>query len=79
LQSKLGRFTKPFPPEYEQLINHVKNLTNRCLPLMKKEFLKLAYDLAVELKLLHRFNTEKGMICLKNNEEDWIQCSSCQK
>ncbi|XP_011872753.1 PREDICTED: uncharacterized protein LOC105564741 [Vollenhovia emeryi] len=75
LQPKIGRFTKTFPPEYEeQLVNHVKDLSNRCLPLMKKEFLKLAYDLAVELtigscfniynvsmiKLPHRFNTEKG-------------------
>ncbi|XP_036146776.1 uncharacterized protein LOC118646934 [Monomorium pharaonis] len=60
LQPKLGRFTKTFLPEYEeQLLNHVKDLSNRCLPLMKKEFLKLAYDLAVELKLPHRFNTEK--------------------
>jgi len=54
-------------------------LANRCLPLIKKKFLKLAYDLAVKLKLPHRFNTEKGMMCLGNNEEDWIQCSSCQK
>jgi len=31
LQTKLGRFTDTFPPEYEgQLINHVKNLANRC-------------------------------------------------
>jgi len=80
LQSKLDRFTNTFPLEYEnQLINHVKNLANRCLPLMKKKFLKLAYDLAVELKLPHCFNTKKGMICLENNEEDWIQCSSCQQ
>lgn len=42
-------------------MNHVKNLTNQCLPLTKKEFLKLAYDLAVNLKLSHRFNTEKGI------------------
>lgn len=34
-------------------------MTSRCLPLTKKEFLQLAYDLAVELKLPHRFNTEK--------------------
>ena len=52
LQSKLGRFTKTFLPEYkEQLINHIKDLAS-CLPLMKKGFLKLVYDLA--LKLPHR-------------------------
>jgi len=80
LQSKPDRFTNTFPPEYEEkLINHVKNLANRCLSLMKKKFLKLAYNLAVELNLLHRFNTEKEMICLENNEKDWIQYSSCQK
>lgn len=61
LQPKVGRFTKTFSSEYEeQLVNHVKDLANRCLPLMKKEFLKLAYDLAVDLKLPHRFNSEKG-------------------
>jgi len=27
---------------------------------MKKEFLKLAYDLAVELKLPHRFNRKRN-------------------
>jgi len=59
LQPKLGRYTKTFSPEYEeQLVNHIKNLARRCMSLMKKEFLKLAYDLAVELKLPHRFNTE---------------------
>jgi len=62
LKPKLGKFTKTFSSEYEeQLVNHVKDLANRCLPLMKKEFLKLAYDLAVALKLPHRFNTEKGI------------------
>lgn len=44
LKPKLGRFTKTFSPEYEQvLVDHVKNLSNRCLPLMK-EFLKLRED-----------------------------------
>jgi hypothetical protein len=28
--------------------------------LMKKEFLKLAYDLAEVMKISHRFNKEKG-------------------
>ncbi|KPJ16902.1 hypothetical protein RR48_13758 [Papilio machaon] len=30
------------------------------MPLMKKEFLKLAYDLAEVMKIPHRFNKEKG-------------------
>ncbi|KAJ8962215.1 hypothetical protein NQ318_018187 [Aromia moschata] len=58
---KMGRFSKTFSPEYEELlVNHVKDLSNRCLPLMKKEFLKLAYDLAVALNIPHRFNCEKS-------------------
>lgn len=60
LQPKLGRFTKTFSPEYEQvLLGHIKDMSNRCLPLMKNEFLKLAYDLAEAMKIPHRFNTEK--------------------
>lgn len=31
------------------------------MPLSKKEFLKLAYELAVKLKLPHRFNNEKKL------------------
>jgi len=61
LQPKIGRYTKTFQPDHEELlVNHVKDLSNRCLPLSKKEFLKLAYDLATELKLPHRFNTQTG-------------------
>lgn len=61
LQPKLGRFTNTFSSEYEQvLVDHVKDLSNRCLPLMKKEFLKLAFDLAETMKIPHRFNKEKG-------------------
>jgi hypothetical protein len=60
LQPKMGRFTNTFSPEYEQvLVEHVKDLANRCMPLMKKEFLKLAYDLAEAMKIPHRFNKEK--------------------
>ncbi|GBP19771.1 Pogo transposable element with KRAB domain [Eumeta japonica] len=62
LTPKIGRFTKTFSPEYEEtLVEHVKNLSNRCLPLMKKEFLKLAFDLAETLKIPHRFNKDKGL------------------
>ncbi|KAL3280910.1 hypothetical protein HHI36_004137 [Cryptolaemus montrouzieri] len=61
LQPKFGRFTNTFTPEYEQLlVEHVKGLSNRCLPLTKQEFLKYAYDLAEALKVPHRFNKEKG-------------------
>ena len=61
LQPKIGRFTNTFSPEYEQvLVDHVKDLANRCLPLMKKEFLTLAFDLAYTMKIPHRFNKEKA-------------------
>lgn len=62
LQPKIGRFTNTFSPEYEQvLVNHVKDLSNRCMPLAKKEFLQLAFDLAESLKIPHRFNKDKGI------------------
>ncbi|KAF9411499.1 hypothetical protein HW555_009740 [Spodoptera exigua] len=61
MKPKLGRFTNTFSAEYEQvLVDHIKDLSNRCMPLMKKEFLKLAYDLAEVMKVPHRFNKEKG-------------------
>ncbi|XP_038221604.1 uncharacterized protein LOC119839407 [Zerene cesonia] len=58
---KLGNFTKTFSAEYEQvLVDHVKDLSNRCMPLTKIEFLKLAFDLAERMNIPHRFNKEKG-------------------
>lgn len=58
----MGRFKKTFSDEYEDLLeSHIKDLADRCMPLSKKEFLKLAYDLAEKLKLPHRFNNEKRM------------------
>ncbi|CAK1588229.1 unnamed protein product [Parnassius mnemosyne] len=61
MKLKLGRFTSTFSAEYEQvLVDHIKDLSNKCMPLMKKEFLKLAYDLAEVMKIPHRFNKEKG-------------------
>lgn len=62
LKAKVSRFTKTFPPEYEQiLVDHVKGLSNKYLRLMKKEFLKLAFDLAETLKIPYRFNKEKEL------------------
>ena len=44
MKPKLGRFTSTFSAEYKQvLVDHVKDLSNRRMPLMKNEFLKLAY------------------------------------
>lgn len=60
LQPKMGTFTDTFSLEYEQvLLDHVKDLSNRCLPPMEKEFLNLAFDLVEAMNIPHRFNKEK--------------------
>lgn len=47
LPLKKGRFNPTFTEEYEEaLIAHVVDMSNRCMPLNRKEFLKLAFDLA---------------------------------
>jgi transposase len=59
---KLGRFERTFTVEYEEeLANHIKSLDDRLMPLTRQEFLKLAFSLAEELKVPHRFNKEKGV------------------
>lgn len=61
MKPKLGRFTSAFSAEYELVLkDHIKDLSNRCMPFMKNEFLKLAYDIAEFMKIPHRFNIEKG-------------------
>ena len=56
---KLGRFERTFCDSYEeQLMAHIKELDGMLMPLTKKEFLKLAFDLAESLKLPHRFNRD---------------------
>ena len=47
LKPILGRFQQTFTPEYErQLCQHVIELGNRLMSLIRSEFLRLAYDLA---------------------------------
>ncbi|KAJ4430876.1 hypothetical protein ANN_19467 [Periplaneta americana] len=59
-QPKLGRFETTFNNSYEsQLAQHIKDLDDRLMGLSKKEFLKLAFDLAENLRIEHRFNKEK--------------------
>lgn len=59
---KLGRCEHTFSEEYsDQLHKHVKDLDNSLMPLTRIEFLKLAYQFAVCLKISHRFNKEKKM------------------
>lgn len=60
LPLKKGRFDPTFTEEYEEaLITHVVDMSNRCMPLTRKEFLKLSFDLAEQSKLNHRFNMIK--------------------
>lgn len=57
LEPKLGRFTSTFTPNFESMMaEHVKELDDRLMGLSKKEFLKLAFDLAEHLHIEHRFN-----------------------
>lgn len=59
LKPELGKFKPTFSKQFEQiLVDHVIDLDNRLMPLSKKEFLRLAYDLAEALKIKHRFNRE---------------------
>ncbi|KAJ4437385.1 hypothetical protein ANN_17529, partial [Periplaneta americana] len=56
----LGRFKPTFNAEFEGvLLNHVKDLSHRLLPLTRKEFLNLAFQLAEALKIPHQFNRDK--------------------
>ncbi|KAK9729595.1 CENP-B N-terminal DNA-binding domain [Popillia japonica] len=56
----MGRFRNTFSLEHEKiLVGHVKDLANRLMPLNRKEFLYLVFQLAEKLKLPHQFNKEK--------------------
>lgn len=60
LPLRRGRFVPTFTEEYEEaLTKHVVDMSNRCMPLTRKEFLKLAFQLAEQFKLKHRFNMAK--------------------
>ncbi|KAJ4442469.1 hypothetical protein ANN_04055 [Periplaneta americana] len=91
----LGRFKPTFNAEFEGvLLNHVKDLSDRLLPLTRKEFLNLAFQLAEALNIPNQFNRDKKtaerqlkkmtkkettcIFCGESHDEDWVQCSSCQ-
>ncbi|KAJ8942136.1 hypothetical protein NQ318_021644 [Aromia moschata] len=62
LDAKLGRFTQTFNSEHETaLVDHVKDLSSRLMPLSRKEFLQLTFQLAEKLKIPHRFSKTKKM------------------
>lgn len=59
VQPKLGRFETLKTIYEKQLRKHVKN--NRLMPVTRKEFSRLAFDLTESLNNPHRFNREKQM------------------
>lgn len=74
---KLGRCEHTFSEEYsDQLHKHVKDLDS-LMPLTRIEFLKLAYQFAVCLKISHRFNKKKmaGNYFLQLHEEISRYCA----
>lgn len=60
MHPQLGRFKRTFSIELEShLIDHLKDLDNKMMPMNKDEFLRFAYELAEHLKIPHQFNNEK--------------------
>lgn len=60
LRPQLGRFKPTFSDELEShLVDHLKDLDNRMMPLNKKEFLRFVFEMAEHLKIPHQFNKEK--------------------
>lgn len=46
----------------EALVAHVVNMFNGCMPLTRKYFSKLAFDLDEQIKLVHRFNRDEKSV-----------------
>ncbi|KAJ4442190.1 hypothetical protein ANN_12056 [Periplaneta americana] len=70
----LDRFKPTFNAEFEGiLLNHVKDLSDRLLPLTREEFLNVAFQLAEALKIPHQFSMTKRLLqdsapCHTSNE-----------
>lgn len=59
IEPKLGRFDCTFNDRQENdLINFLIDMDQRLMPLSKREFLRLVYQYAQDLKIPHRFNKE---------------------
>lgn len=57
LTPQMGRYKTTFDESMEkQLIYYIKDLDNKLMPLSRKEFLKLTFDLAEHLQVPHQFN-----------------------
>jgi hypothetical protein len=55
----MGWFRRTFTDELEEkLVSHTKDLHSRLMPLTRKEFCIMAYKLAENLKIPHRFNKQ---------------------
>lgn len=60
LKTKLRRFDHTFSEQYSELVyNHTKDLDNCLMPLIRIEFLKLAFQCAEHLQMPHCFHKEK--------------------
>ena len=60
LAPKLGHFEDTFNSSQEEdLVQFLVDMDSRLMPLTKKEFLKVVYDYAENLKIKHRFNKDK--------------------
>jgi hypothetical protein len=60
LLPKLGRFDATLSVTLQlELAEHVKELESKFIEFNRKEFLKLAFDLAEALGTDHRFNNQK--------------------
>ena len=57
MSSKLGGFECTFTDAYgKKLVDYMIDLDNRLMPLSRKQFLKLAFNLAESLKIPHKFS-----------------------
>lgn len=59
LTPQMGRFQSTFSDEIEnQLVFYMRDQDDRFMPLSRKEFMKLSFDLAEHLKIPHQFNKQ---------------------
>lgn len=60
MKPQIGHFKHTFSEELEsKLVEHLIDLDNKMMPMNKKEFLRLAFEMAEHLKIQHQFNKDK--------------------
>ena len=75
MSSKLRRFEWTFTDAYKKkLVDYMIDLDNRLMPLSRKEFFKLAFNLAESFKIPHKFSKKQYcqekifiMVCKKTS------------